>query len=97
MSDDKPKCGAKLFIGDDFGDNSATMTCDLPPGHGGLHQETFWRHNPNDLDADLKPALVTWPFDERLHCKKHGIQPSGFCPACIDEEFEDDESEPISF
>lgn len=31
--EDKPgECNARLFIGDDFGDNTTTMRCGLAPG-----------------------------------------------------------------
>jgi len=39
--DVKGDCNARLHIGDDFGDNHATMRCDLEPGHGGMHCEEY--------------------------------------------------------
>ena len=41
-SDVPGKCNARLYIGDDYGDNSSTMRCQLPPDHEGKHYET-WR------------------------------------------------------
>lgn len=39
---DRPgKCNAVLSIGDDYGDNSATMKCQLDPGHDGPHVEDW--------------------------------------------------------
>lgn len=35
------ECNAHLYIGDDFGDNYATMRCQLPLGHSGPHREEF--------------------------------------------------------
>lgn len=35
------ECNARLEIGDDYGDNSATMRCQLTPGHGGRHREVY--------------------------------------------------------
>jgi len=36
------ECNAHLHIGDNYGDNHATMRCQLEAGHQGDHQET-WR------------------------------------------------------
>ena len=49
------QCNAHLYIGDDYGDNHATMRCQLPKGHDGDHQETFRNGK----------AKVTWSEDER--------------------------------
>ena len=46
------ECNARLSIGDDYGDNSATMRCQLLPGHDGPHQEEF--------NANGGKVLVTW-------------------------------------
>ena len=35
------ECNARLFIGDDYGDNTATMRCQLEPGHSDLHEEKY--------------------------------------------------------
>ncbi len=35
------ECNAKLYIGDNFGDNHATMRCQLFPGHEGRHREMY--------------------------------------------------------
>lgn len=51
------ECNAHLYIGDNFGDNHATMRCQLEPGHDGPHKEEFERNR--------KPVIVTWYFDER--------------------------------
>ena len=66
---EKPKdipgeCNARLYLGDDYGDNSTTMRCQLPEGHDGVHQETFSR--------DDTPVVITWHIDESYHCPKHG-------------------------
>jgi hypothetical protein len=52
-------CEAELHIADDFGDNHATMKCQLEKGHDGLHKEEF-----NHL-AGINPVVVTWKIDER--------------------------------
>jgi hypothetical protein len=46
------ECNARLHIGDDYGDNRATMRCGLTPGHVGAHREEFERRK--------KPVVVTW-------------------------------------
>ena len=50
-------CGAELHIGDDFGDNVATVRCQLAKGHALPHVETFQR-------AGL-PVVITFACDER--------------------------------
>lgn len=56
-------CNARLFIADNFGDGTATMRCQRPPAHEGLHQEQFERPGG--------PVTVTWTADERRPCS-HG-------------------------
>jgi hypothetical protein len=48
------QCNARLYIGDNFGDNHATMRCQLAPGHLGPHVETY-------QDGDVR---VEWKRDE---------------------------------
>lgn len=50
-------CNAELHIADDFGDNHATMKCQLEEGHNGKHREEFERGG--------KPVVVEWEVDER--------------------------------
>lgn len=50
-------CNAELHIADDYGDNHATMKCQLAPGHEGPHKEEFER--------DGTPVLIYWECDER--------------------------------
>jgi hypothetical protein len=54
--DVKGECNARLSISDDYGDNSCTLRCQLPPGHKGLHKEEFDRGGP---------VIITWACDER--------------------------------
>ncbi|MCK9592847.1 MAG: hypothetical protein M0Q91_12660 [Methanoregula sp.] len=35
------RCKAILEIGDDYGDNTATIHCQLPRGHEGQHEEKY--------------------------------------------------------
>ena len=51
------QCNAHLYIGDNFGDNHATMRCQLPENHTEEHKETFDRGN--------KPVTITWYVDEK--------------------------------
>jgi hypothetical protein len=55
------KCNARLTIGDNFGDNHATMVCQLEPGHEGPHQEVYESHEAGTV-------TVTWEKDERKFC-----------------------------
>jgi hypothetical protein len=47
-------CKAELEIADDYGDNHATMKCQLEKGHEGKHKEDFNR------------GIVEWYKDERI-------------------------------
>jgi len=51
------ECNARLEIGDDYGDNVATMRCQLSPGHDGRHKEEYNSHG--------QKVIVTWDKDER--------------------------------
>ena len=56
---DQPgQCNAHCYIADNYGDNHATMRCQLPKGHEGLHQEAFTKH-------DAGQCILTWTHDER--------------------------------
>lgn len=55
--DKEDECNAHLYIGDDYGDNVATMRCQLPKGHDGPHKEIFNRRG--------SAVTVTWCVDER--------------------------------
>jgi hypothetical protein len=46
------ECNARLYIGDDYGDNYATIRCQLKPGHGGPHGEEY--------EVQDKPVVITW-------------------------------------
>lgn len=50
-------CSAELHIADDFGDNHATMRCQLRPGHEGLHREEYERNGGI--------VSITWACDDR--------------------------------
>lgn len=70
MPETKPPndtCGAVLLIGDDFGDNGATMKCQCLSEHEGPHSKMFLRKGT--------PVTVTWHVDERpcLACNGEGM------------------------
>jgi hypothetical protein len=54
------KCEAELHIGDDFGDNEATMKCQLEEGHAGSHIEQWRSGYPKGLNR-----AVLWEGDDR--------------------------------
>lgn len=49
-------CEAELHIADDYGDNHATMHCQLERNHSGPHQEEYDNNGP---------VVVTWVCDDR--------------------------------
>jgi len=51
------QCNARLFIGDNYGDNHATMRCELDPRHEGMHREEYGH--------DSQSVVVSWAQDER--------------------------------
>ena len=54
--DDVPgECNAHLYIADDYGDNHATIRCQLPKGHTAHHCESF----------STRAVVVQWEKDER--------------------------------
>jgi len=53
-SDVDGECNAKLYISDDYGDNTATMRCQLELNHDGLHREKFRKNT----------VTVQWEVDE---------------------------------
>jgi hypothetical protein len=62
-SDKERECNARLFIADNYGDGTASIRCQLAPGHEGLHQEQFERRGHT--------VTITWAIDERERCS-HG-------------------------
>ena len=54
---DTDRCNAELHIADDFGDNHATIRCELEPGHEGLHEENFIRYG--------LPVQIRFACDQR--------------------------------
>lgn len=61
--DREDECNAHFYIFDNQGDGCATMRCQLPKGHEGLHRETFIRKD-TDSKKDNR-CVVTWETDER--------------------------------
>lgn len=52
------ECNAHLYIGDNFGDNHATMRCQREPDHEGKHRETY-------MPGPDQRVVVEWDKDER--------------------------------
>jgi len=63
VSDVPGECNARLYIGDDYGDGTATMRCKLPAGHTGPHSESFTRST--FLPPGRQTVTITWEIDER--------------------------------
>ena len=57
--DPETRCEARLFIADDYGDNEATMKCQLKEGHEGPHLEAY------TTSGGKNAVTVTWTLDER--------------------------------
>ncbi len=51
------ECNARLFLGDDYGDNECTIRCQREPEHEGKHREQFER--------DGGQVVIEWDVDER--------------------------------
>lgn len=62
-NDVETECNARLFIADNYGDGTATIRCQLPLNHDGLHKEEFERRG--------HAVTITWVVDERERCD-HG-------------------------
>lgn len=56
------KCKAELRIGDDHGDNEATMICGLEVDHYGMHEERYPRNGGF--------VYVSWDGDDRAENEK---------------------------
>jgi len=60
-------CNARLFSADNYGDGSATIRCQLSPGHDGVHREQFecglppTTHNraPTTPNTESTPMPIT--------------------------------------
>lgn len=73
-------CNAWLLLGDDYGDNTTTIRCDLPSNHEGDHLETLVREG--------QTARFTWVKDESVVCPTHGRKEGPECQACTWEAYE---------
>jgi len=76
------ECNARLFIGDDYGDNTSTMRCQLPPNHCGPHRERFIRESSGEV-------IIFWERDERKNCVTHGLSDQSSCGKCSEEFLND--------
>ena len=62
------ECNAHLYIADNFGDNHATMRCQLEPHHEGLHEERFHRGVMGGMGVIPEGSgevIIQWDEDER--------------------------------
>jgi hypothetical protein len=57
------ECNARLHIGDDYGDNRATMRCHLPEGHEGDHREKYLFDEEDPKAAHN--VTITWAGCDR--------------------------------
>lgn len=51
------ECNARLYLGDDYGDNECTIRCQREPEHEGKHREVF--------GSDGRRVIIEWEKDER--------------------------------
>jgi len=56
-------CNARLYIGDDHGDNEATLLCQFPAGHPGRHKAEFQRKT--FLPPGSQTVAIVWERCER--------------------------------
>ncbi len=52
------ECNAHLYVADDYGDNTATVRCQLRQGHSGSHVEEY-------SDERTGRVRIEWEKDER--------------------------------
>ena len=66
------ECNAHLSIGDDFGDNSATMRCSLKAGHDGKHREEWGEGCVVEWIKDMRepPCEHDWEHHHYKTCRK---------------------------
>ena len=55
------QCNARLYIADNYGDNHATMRCQLELGHPETHRENY---TVSGVDG-VSQVIVNWEKDER--------------------------------
>ena len=55
------KCDAELHMADDFGDNHATIKCQLEAEHDGQHQKQYQRKDLSELGV----ITILWSGDEQ--------------------------------
>lgn len=72
------KCGACLYLGDDFGDNTATLRCTEPIEHHPPHRKLYVRRDGSQR------IEVTWTEDEREQCAecKMKVDSTAYCDGC---------------
>jgi hypothetical protein len=89
------KCNAELHIADDYGDNHATMKCQLEPGHAGPHREDYTHTELDNIshEPERLPITITWEGDARMEDKllddMSEYEPDE-CDVDDDERYQDD-------
>lgn len=56
--DKEGECNARLFVGDNFGDNHVTFRCSMPAGHEGPHHENY-------ITGTGGEVMIQWVKDMR--------------------------------
>jgi len=69
-NDVKGECNARLFIGADHGEDTATFRCGLHAGHGGLHSAMYDANAGCDFPSSM--VSIKWVLDETIVCPAHG-------------------------
>ncbi|MBU2774200.1 hypothetical protein HMI48_10025 [Acidithiobacillus ferrooxidans] len=67
MAEEKRTCNRCMSIGDDHGDNEATMRCQLPMGHDGPHQETYESCNHGKVTVSFEKGFTPVQIERVRH------------------------------
>lgn len=60
-------CNRTMSIGDDYGDNEATMHCQLPMGHRGPHQESYESFRHGKVTVTFEKGFTPVHIKRLLH------------------------------
>ena len=69
---DNRQCNRCMSIGDDHGDNEATMRCDLPMGHEGPHRETYESHSHGKVTVSFERGFTPVRVERVKHMIPEG-------------------------
>ena len=83
------ECNARLYLADDYGDNTCTIRCRLPPDHEGKHLEAFEREG--------KTVAIEWEKGESAVCSEckerrevYLMADASVCYSCYSSDDSDD-------